>query len=315
MRKYFLWCAVLSGIVMLNPVSQNVTGFVSYAMSNENGEIMDAGMPEIEADSEMADSGNPEADDENNGSDGLEVDAEKRNSDGQEVGTENLNENGSEAEYPDSGDAETDRDTEDYSRQDADSAVRAFIDAAKRADIVELMDLFAVSEYVDHYQADSPDAEYFTQPVLEDRELEAAAQIMGFYTGLHMMHDMYENTDAFMDEFMEWMENVSPEELLDSGKYDTLEILRIDLPESDAQLHSDRIGNESLAMRVYGAEGWDYRTALLSFQDEMYYCGFGFVLYDGEYKIDMLRCPILTQSWGMTTFPCTEEEYELTIAD
>lgn len=207
--------------------------------------------------------------------------------------------------------SEMEKTVPDMSEAKADLAVRSFIDAAKRADIEELMQFFAIKEYVENYQSDAPEAEYIERPVLEERELEAAASLMGFYTGLHMKTEDYEN----FEKFMEWVESTSPEELLVPEKYDALEILRIDLPESDAQLHEERIGNEFLQMRLYGAEGWDYRTALLSFGEETYYCGFGFVVYDGEYKIDLLRCPIVSLNGGLTVFPCTEEEYQSIIAE
>lgn len=190
--------------------------------------------------------------------------------------------------------------------KDADAAVHAFIDAAKTADLKTITRTFAMEDYVNHYNPESKDAKNIRQLSILDRELDAAGQILSFYKGLHLVHDDLENNEDFINS----IQDLSLQDLLKPGTYDTLEIVRIDLPESDPQLHSQRISKSILGMTLYGAEGWDYRSALLSLNGETYYCGFKFLIYNGEYKLESLNCPMLGLPWQIVTIPCSAEEYE-----
>lgn len=190
--------------------------------------------------------------------------------------------------------------------KDAECAVQAFIDAAKSADFEAIMQTFAIEDYVNRYNPESEDAKYIPKPSISEREQEVAEQILSFYQGLQMAHDDLKDSENFMNS----IQHPTLQELLKQGRYDSLEILRIDLPESDPLLHNQRISKGLTGMTLYGAEGWDYRSALLSFNGETYYCGFQFLLYNGAYRLESLHCPILDLSWQIVTIPCSKEEYE-----
>lgn len=191
--------------------------------------------------------------------------------------------------------------------RDADSAIRAFVEAAKSADMEAVTQLFSIAEPVERYNSDSEDAEHIPRPKILDRQMEVNNLVLGFYRWLGISRDDLEDDEKLM----EMIEGLTLQDVLPKkGDYDTLEIVRIDLPEADAELHGSRIGRETMDMTLYGAEGWDYRTALLSCNGETYYCGFSFVVYDGAYMIKDLSCPVLSLPWQITAFPVTEEEYE-----
>lgn len=194
---------------------------------------------------------------------------------------------------------------EEPSFTDPEAAIYAFVEAAKTCDLDQVLAMFALQEYVEGYNADSELAKDIPRPSLDQRNVENTEQIMAFYMGLNASID--EEVD--INEELERLSAMNPEDYLDAQKYSSLEVLRIDLPEQESQLHDERIAAEDMSVRMYGAEGWDYRTALLSTDECSYYCGFRFSIYDGEYKLMSFSCPLVSFSAPIATLPCTEEEY------
>ncbi len=181
-----------------------------------------------------------------------------------------------------------------------ENAINSFVNAVKGGDIDEIIASFAIQDYVDGYNFDSEYAEQIPQPTLDDRSVAAYQQLGSFLTGFKLSFDESFPVDDL---------NTDMESLLDPKQYESLQIVRIDLPETDENSHIKSISADNMNTQLFGADSWDYRTVLLSLDGKTYYCGVYFVVYNGQYEIRDFSCPRVPLDYRLALFPCTEEEY------
>ena len=192
-----------------------------------------------------------------------------------------------------------------------ENVIKTFISAVKSGDFIEMATPFAIKDYIEGYNPDrlkEGEVGFFAQPTYDELFQKVYKQIYSFLLGFRIS---YEDEDAF-----DALNNVNMESLLDPQQYETLHIVRIDIPEQDEARHAEIISEEHLGVRLSGADGWDYRTALLSLNGETYYCGFSFLVYNGRYLIESLHCDYaIMMDYNLTLLPCPEEEYIRIISD
>jgi len=176
-----------------------------------------------------------------------------------------------------------------------EDALNAFVSSVKNSDMERILETFTIQNYVEGYDPKDQDAEIIPSSTQDERLVEVYEQLAGFFLGFGIEIN---EADA-----------QALEDIIVPEAFDTLEVVRIDLPEKEEQTHKDRISNEKSAARIHGAQGWDYRTALISLEGNTYYCGFEFFIYDGNYEIISLSCPMLQLDYRIVTIPCTEDEY------
>ncbi len=183
-----------------------------------------------------------------------------------------------------------------------EKAIETFITAIKGGDLNAIRASFAIQDYIDGYDQDSEYAKQIPKPTFEERAGKVTEHVYTFLLGFNMIFEEESN--------MEDLLNIEKESLTDPKQYESLQIVRIDLPETDEELHKKNISSqEYLVTKLYQADSRDYRTALLSLDGKTYYCGFNFAVFDGKYEIYDFTCPLVSIDYRLALFPCTEEEY------
>ena len=173
-----------------------------------------------------------------------------------------------------------------------ENAISTFIAAVKGGDQKKIMASFAIKDYVNGYDRKNPDAQYIPNETFSDREAEVSQAIGMFYAGLQVKS---------LDELDNYANNITTNgaaftALSDPAQYQTLEVLRCDIPETDAKRHAKNI--EKNIYSLHGADGWDYRLTLLSSSGTTYCCGVTFAIYGGKYEIYSL-----TYAWRTCLHP------------
>lgn len=195
--------------------------------------------------------------------------------------------------------------------KDPQTAIAQFIEAMKTKDMDQIERVFVVQEFIDHYDKSSEYAEQVPRPTATSRRVEVFGQVGMFVFGTNYSFEelVDENDEAKTMKRLEELRNKEFDTLLAAADYSTLEVLRVDLPEKDEAEHEKRIDREVIETKLYGAQGWEYRTALLSLDGNTYYCGFRFAKYDGCYKIVSLSCPVIPMPAEYAALECSEEDY------
>jgi len=187
-----------------------------------------------------------------------------------------------------------------------ENAIQTFIDAVKSGDIEKITASFAIQDCIDGYNPDSEDASYIPQPTLTEQQQKVYKQLSLFYMGFQLPSNFMSLDDS---DIINALTDPNQNPLIDPKQCETLSIMRVDLPETEPKQHEDRISRKMTIMTLYGADDWDYRTALLSLNGEAYYCGFSFAVYNGKFEITDFTCPLVPMNANLVTIPCTEEEY------
>lgn len=182
-----------------------------------------------------------------------------------------------------------------------ENAIHTFIEAVKGGEINEMTASFAIQDYIDGYNSDADDAKIIPKPTSEEQMVEVYKQLFTFCYGFRTMAAEPPNVDD--------LSKIDMESLIDTQQYESLQVVRIDLPETNEEKHRERISSDNVTTRLFGADGRDYRTALLSLNGETYYCGFTFAIYNGKYEIISFSCPMIPLDYRIAIMPCTEEEY------
>lgn len=181
-----------------------------------------------------------------------------------------------------------------------DALIEELVKRVKSKDIAEITKLFALEEYEDELDSTVEGIEGLTPMTVEERKQEIGEYISMLYFALN-----FEDPDQMMEYAQTQPEPDQVLDMMSTGDYSDLEIVRIDLPESEEK-HNERVARVPSTIRWYGADGWDYRVALLSMNGHTYVCGFEFAVYDGRYTFRSLECPM---AYVTSILPCTEEDY------
>lgn len=184
--------------------------------------------------------------------------------------------------------------------------IEGFTDAMRKQDYDAALQYFAITDYVDGYDAELSLKRLGIEvdpPTLEGRVQEASTQSGLFMSGF--LIDLEQGQIAANDETIAALIEKIPD----------LKLLRIDEPMPSANNTESARANYVRRAAVNGADDFVYRTAFYELDGKTYACGFGLMQYGDKWLLYETQCSLLNIPAAMSSFPVSEEEYEEMIAD
>jgi len=184
--------------------------------------------------------------------------------------------------------------------------IDSFTQYASEKNIAELVDTFALDDYLNGYNivliaehmGVDPTNDNVQPPTQQERIDDLDSQVSLFYAGL-LLEDLDYETMTNSD----FLAKISDTD------FSSLSVVRID---EMALSENQKSQYDEIRLRCaehYGAQACDYRTVLFQNNDNAYYCGFSLFKYNDTWKIFELRNSLSGIATSTIIVPISESEY------